>query len=110
RYRVLVPLVLETLMRAFSSWEPRELAFLHASAVYDCVGLVAQLLALYVLARQWFSSRQALVGVAFTCGVTLATFSYFTYQPWSILEVTCQSLGFRRLYRGYWWAGGIVVL
>jgi hypothetical protein len=110
RYRVLVPLVLETLTRAFAWVEPREIAFLHASAVYDCVGLVAQLLALYALARQWFSSLQSLVGVAFTCGVTLATFAYFTYQPWSILEVTFFSLGFVLACRGHWRAVGGVVL
>jgi hypothetical protein len=111
RYRVLVPILLEALTRAFSTVEVRELAFLHASTVYDCVGLVAQLLALYALARQWFSPMQSLVGVAFTCGVTLATFSYFTYQPWSILEVTFFSLGFLLAYRGHWAAvGGVVFL
>ena len=104
RYRVLVPLLLEAGTRAFAAVlaEPRERAFMHASAVYDCVGLVAQLLALYALMRQWFSPRQALVGVAFTSGVTLATFAYFTYQPWSILEVTFFSLGFLSAYHGRW--------
>ena len=110
RYRVLVPILLELLTRAFSMAEPRDIGFLHASAVYDCLGLVAQLLALYALVRQWFSSTQSLVGVAFTCGVTLATFSYFTYQPWSILEVTFVSLGCILAYRGNWSAVGIVVL
>ena len=110
RYRVLVPILLESMTRAFALVEPRDVGFLHASAVYDCLGLVGQLLALYALARQWFSSIQSLVGVAFTCGVTLATFSYFTYQPWSILEVMFFSLGFLFAYRGYWSAVGIVVL
>ncbi|MDQ6675544.1 MAG: hypothetical protein M3069_33245 [Chloroflexota bacterium] len=110
RYRVLVPILLEALTRAFALVEPRELAFLHASAVYDCLGLVIQLLALYALARQWFSPRQSLVGVAFVTGVTLATFSYFTYQPWSILEVSFFSLGFLFAYWGCWGAAGGVVL
>lgn len=110
RYRVLVPIILESLTRVFATLEPRALGFLHASAVYDCVGLVLQLLTLYALARQWFTPRQALIGVAFTCGVTLATFSYFTYQPWSILEVTFFSLGFLLAYRGRWGGVGVVVL
>ncbi|MGI9146916.1 MAG: hypothetical protein ACR2IK_10255 [Chloroflexota bacterium] len=110
RYRVLVPILLESLTRAFGSVEPREIGFLHASAVYDCVGLVAQLLALYALTRQWFSSTQALVGVAFTSGITLASFSYFTYQPWSILEVTFFSVGFLLAFRGRWRGVGIVVV
>jgi len=110
RYRVLVPMLLESLTRAFALLEPRDAAFLHASGVYDCLGLVVQLLALYALARQWFSPVQSLVGVAFTSGVTLATFSYFTYQPWSILEVTFFSLGFLFAYHGYWRGVGIMVV
>ena len=110
RYRVLVPILLEVITRAFMFAEPRDAAFLHASAVYDCVGLVAQLLALYTLVRQWFAPRQALIGIAFTSGVTLATFAYFTYQPWSILEVTFFSLGFVCAYRGRWGMVGLMVL
>jgi hypothetical protein len=108
RYRVLVPLLLETLTRALSVVEPRPTAFLHASAIYDCLGLVSQLLALYALVRQWFSARQALVGVAFTSGVSIATFAYFTYQPWSIVEVTFFALGFVSAYRG--WRGRLVAM
>ncbi len=110
RYRVLVPILLESITRALSRFEARQVAFLHASAIYDCLGLLAQLLALYALAREWFSPRQALIGVAFTSGVTLATFSYFTYQPWSILEVTFFSLGFLLAYRGHWGGVGLVVV
>jgi hypothetical protein len=110
RYRVLVPLLLEAGTRALAFVEPRNVAFLHASAVYDCLGLVAQLLALYVLAREWFSAIQALVGVAFTVGVTLTTFGYFTYQPWSILEVTLFSVGFLLAYRGRWGLTGVAVV
>jgi hypothetical protein len=100
RYRVLVPIILEALTYPLSALEPREVAFLHASSVYDCVGLIAQLLALYLLLREWFSARQALIGVAFTAAVTIATFAYFTYQPWSITEVTFFCLGFLFAYRG----------
>jgi hypothetical protein len=102
RYRVLVPLLLDGLTRVFSSLGIRDGAYLYAWAVYDVLAVMAQLLGLFALARQWFRPGEALVGVAFISGVTLATFAYFTFQPWSLLEVTFFSLGFLFAYRGRW--------
>jgi hypothetical protein len=111
RYRVLVPWLLEVVARADPLGGPSDRSFLRASAVYDCVALVAQLLSLYALVRQWFSPLQSLVGVAFTGGATLVTFGYFAYQPWSILEVALFSLGFLLAFRGQWGlVGGVSVL
>lgn len=102
RYRVLVPLLLEAGTRAFASVGSPQTAFLYASAVYDCVGFIVQLMVLYVLARQWFSAIQSLLGVALTSCLTIVTLAYFTYQPWSILEVALFGLGFVFAYRGHW--------
>lgn len=110
RYRVLVPWLLEVGTHVFASAGSPNTAFLWASAAYDGFGFVAQLLLLYVLVRQWFSPLQALVGVAFTSGATLVTFGYFTYQPWSILEVAFFSLGFLLAFRDRWGLVGIVVV
>jgi hypothetical protein len=110
RYRVLVPWLVEAGTHAFALVSLRDVAFLQASAVYDCLGFVAQFLALYALARQWFSPIQALVGVAFTSSVELATLGYFVYQPWSIVEVTLFSLGFLLAYRGRWGLVGVAVV
>lgn len=111
RYRVLVPWLLEAGARAFAFGGPPEVAFLRASGIYDCLALIAQLLSLYALVRQWFSPLRSLVGVAFTSGATLVTFGYFAYQPWSILEVAFFSLGFVLAFRGQWgWVGVVSVL
>jgi hypothetical protein len=110
RYRVLVPWLLEIGTRALAFVGPRDVAYLSASLGYDCLGLVAQMLALYGLCRQWFSPIQALVGVAFTTSATLATFGYFVYQPWSILEVTFYAVGFWLAYRERWLLVGLVVV
>jgi len=110
RYRVLVPHLLEAGTHAFAFVGSRNVAYLYASAVYDGLGFVAQLLTLYALARQWFSALQALVGVAFASGVTLATFAYFTYQPWSILEVMFFALGFWLANQRRWWLVGVTVV
>jgi len=85
RYRVLVPFVLEALTRVFSLAAPREVAFLAASLVYD-------------------------VGLTFIGGVSVLTLAYFTYQPWSILEVALFALGFLLAYRGQWAGVGVVVV
>lgn len=111
RYRVLVPFVLEGLTHALAFLGSAQTAYLGASLIYDCVALVFQLLMLYVLFRQFFSPLQSLLGVSFIGGVTVLTLSYFTYQPWSILEVALFALGLVLAYRGHWaWVAVTVVL
>jgi hypothetical protein len=110
RYRVLVPFLLESGSRTAAFLGPREVAYLTTSFIYDGLALTAQMLALYGLTRQWFSPGQALVGVAFTTSATLATFGYFLYQPWSILEVMFFALGFWMAYRERWTAVMVTVV
>jgi len=111
RYRVLVPFVLDGLTHLFEFLGPTQRAYLGASLVYDCVALTFQFLMLYALFRQFFSPLQSLLGVSFVSGVTVLTLAYFTYQPWSILEVAFYALGFLLAYRGQWaWVGVTVVL
>src|SRR3954452_11908044 len=83
RYRVLVPTLLALGTRAFSFAGTPQQAFLDASLVYDGLGLTLQMVALYLLFRQFFDPAASLLGVAFTGGVTVLTLAYFTYQPWS---------------------------
>jgi hypothetical protein len=111
RYRVLVPALLELGTRIFAFMGSPQRAFQAASLVYECLGLSVQLVALYALLRQFFSASRSLVGATFTAGMTVLTLAYFTYQPWSILEVAFFALGFLLAYRGRWlWLAGIVVL
>ena len=107
---MLVPFLLELGSRTAAFVGPREVAYLTASFIYDGLALTAQMLALYGLTRQWFSPGQALVGVAFTTSATLATFGYFLYQPWSILEVMLFALGFWMAYRERWTAVAATVV
>jgi hypothetical protein len=102
RYRVLVPLLLEAATRLFSVAGSIQLAFLEASFVYDWLALSAQLAVLYVLSRQHFSPIQSLVGASFTSGLTVLTLAYFTYQPWSIVEVAFFGMGFVFAARRKW--------
>lgn len=111
RYRVLVPTLLELGTRAFAFLGSPQRAFQAASLVYECLGLSFQMVALYALLRQFFAPSRALVGVTFTAGMTVLTLAYFTYQPWSILEVAFFALGLLLAYRGHWaWLTGVVVL
>jgi hypothetical protein len=113
RYRVLVPAILAagTRMFAYLAVGSPQQAFQAASLAYECVGLTFQLVVLYALLRQFFSPLHSLVGVTFTAGMTVLTLAYFTYQPWSILEVAFFALGFLLAYRGQWgWLTLVVVL
>ncbi|HEY1298698.1 MAG TPA: hypothetical protein VGJ60_36920 [Chloroflexota bacterium] len=111
RYRVLVPFALDGLTHLFAFVGSTQRAYLGASLVYDCLALAFQFLMLYALFRQFFSPLQSLLGVSFVSGVTVLTLAYFTYQPWSILEVAFYALGFLLAFRGQWaWVGVTVVL
>jgi hypothetical protein len=111
RYRVLVPFVLDGLTHALAFLGSTQSAYLGASLVYDSVALVFQFLMLYALFRQFFSPMHSLLGVSFVSGVTVLTLAYFTYQPWSILEVAFFALGFLLAFQGRWaWVGVTVVL
>jgi hypothetical protein len=111
RYRVLVPAILQAGTWVFAFVGSQQQAFQAASLSYECLGLTFQLIVLYALLRQFFSPLHSLVGVTFTAGMTVLTLAYFTYQPWSILEVTFFALGFLLAYRGQWvWLTLVVVL
>ena len=111
RYRVLVPVLLEMGMRAFAFVGSPQQAFQAASLTYECAGFVMQFLALYALFRQFFAALTAFLGVTFAAGMTVLTLAYFTYQPWSILEVAFFALGFLLAYRRRWaWLTLVVVL
>ena len=111
RYRVLVPVLLEMGMRAFAFIGTPQQAFQAASLTYECLGLTFQLVAMYAMLRQFFAPIMAFVGVTFTAGMTVLTLAYFTYQPWSILEVALFALGFLLAYQGRWvWLTLVVVL
>ncbi|MBV8719883.1 MAG: hypothetical protein JO020_18700 [Chloroflexi bacterium] len=102
RYRVLVPVILEGGMRIFGFVGSPQQAFQVASLVCECLGFIFQLGMMYVFLRQFFQPMHALVGVTFTAGMSVLTLAYFTYQPWSILEVAFFALGFLLAYRGKW--------
>jgi hypothetical protein len=111
RYRVLVPVLLEMGMRALAFVSSPQQAFQAASLAYECIGLSLQLLAMYALLRQFFTPIHVLIGITFSAGMTVLTLAYFTYQPWSILEVAFFALGFLLFYRGHWgWLTLVVVL
>jgi hypothetical protein len=111
RYRVLVPLVLDGLTHVLAFLGTTQAAYLGASLIYDGLALAFQFLMLYALFRQFFAPLHALLGVSFVGGVTVLTLAYFTYQPWSILEVAFFALGFLLAYRGQWaWVAVTVIL
>lgn len=94
RYRLLVPYLTDALMHlVWREDEPLQIAFVRAYALFDLVSLSLLLVSLYALVRAWFSSARSLVAVLFTAGVMPITFSYYSYQPWWILEVAFTALG-----------------
>jgi branched-subunit amino acid transport protein AzlD len=111
RYRVLVPFLLQAGVVAFDSVGSPQQVFLDASFVYDVVGLSLQMVVLYVWFRQFFTRQQSLLGLAFAAGLTVLTIAYFTFQPWSILEVVFFAVGFILARNGHWgWVGAVVVI
>jgi hypothetical protein len=98
RYRILVPWLLDPVIRAASSLMAPDLAFRRVYSAFHLAALTALLGSVYAYARLWFSRERALVG-ALVAGTTLHLVlrmgeywdfspipvqSWFT--PWSLLE------------------------
>lgn len=111
RYRVLVPVVGQVFIRAFTGilsseaifplsyplYAPHmqagtqaakitQVAFLLAYAIYDLLAVFFLLATLLIWLRQWFSKEQALIGVLFIAASMSIALQDHDFQPWSLLE------------------------
>lgn len=89
RYRILVPLFSELLIKA-STWfwpdVPTQSLFLNAYLVYDFLAIALLLLSMYLYLRAWFTADQSLIGVLFMAATMPIMMRDHFFQPWSLLE------------------------
>ncbi len=93
RHRVLVPWVVEAIIRPFTSFFPRKEVFSGAYALYEAFAITLMLLSLYAWSRRFYEPPVALAGCLFV-GVTapMALKDHY-FQPWSLLEPGLLTLG-----------------
>jgi hypothetical protein len=86
RYRILAPLIIETLARLFDLFQPTREAYRAAFACFSFGALSLVLGGLYKYLRRWFETPWALVGILLAAATMPLALRDHYYQPWSFLE------------------------
>jgi hypothetical protein len=86
RYRVLVPLVLDPLIRASSQVMNHDAAFTRVYAAFYFIALWALLVLLFQYLRIWFPEREALIAILLVACTLPISLRQHYYAPWSLLE------------------------
>ncbi|MFI5370371.1 MAG: hypothetical protein ACHQ52_02360 [Candidatus Eisenbacteria bacterium] len=103
RYRILVPLMCEALVRLLSTVLTLKQSFLLAYAVYDAAAILFLLIVLFAWFRALFSREQSLLGVLFVVAVMPMALRGHYYQPWSLLEPGLFTASLLSIYRRRYW-------
>ena len=104
RYRVLVPYAAEALMKPLSLLPGMKSAeslhvrlqnrpFMLAYGILNFAAIMAFLISMRALLKQWFPWSMALLGVLLTAIVMSVTFRDHYFHPWSFWEATLYALG-----------------
>lgn len=93
RYRVLVPVTTEMLIRPLSALMPRKEAFGGVYGIYEAFAITLMLLSLYAWLRRFYEPALALVGCLFVSATVPMAFKDHYFHPWSLLEPGLLTLG-----------------
>ena len=122
RYRILVPWLLEPVIRAASSLMAPDQAFRRVYFAFHIAALTALLAGVYAYSRLWFSRERALVGaliVGSTLHLTLRMGEYWDFSPipahswftpWSLVEPVFVAAGLILIHEKRWPALATVLL
>jgi hypothetical protein len=99
RYRVLVPVLADIVMRVLSVGLPGNWPYLLAYTGYAAAAIFLLLAVLYIYASQWASPELALIGVLFVAGTMPIALKDHVFQPWSLLEAFLFTFGLLAIYR-----------
>lgn len=111
KYRVLVPFLVDILIRIFSLWTTYKKAFVFSYGIYDFAAIFLILTSLFFYLKEWFSKERAFIGALFVAGTLSVALRDHCFQPWSLLETGFYTLALwccRRKWHG--WLALIVVL
>lgn len=111
RYRILVPFLVQAVIKGLSSFQPYPRAFLLAYGLYDVIAFSLLVATLYLYVRLWFSRTQSLVGILFAAATMPIALRDHFFQPWSPLETVFFTLGLLLNHqRRYALLGAMIVL
>lgn len=118
RFHILVPFVMEPIIRVVATAMPWDVAFRRAYFAFHVLALIVLLASVYAYARLWFTRDQALIGaliVGASLRLVLRQGEYWdftpipassVFAPWSLLEPAFVALTLLFLYRrqlGWLW-------
>ena len=99
RYRVLVPVLVESFSRLMPSVVQPQLRFLGGYFIYYQGSVAFSLMLLFIYLRQWYACPQALVGILVVAMSMLVAFGDGYFQPWSLLEIGLFTAGLLAIYK-----------
>ncbi len=109
RYRVLVPWIVEPVIRLLARVTTYNTAFEAAYGIFYLLGFAWLLWTLFAYLRIWFTEPQALVGALAAASTLRLTMQEYT--PFSVLEPGFFALALILSYRQRrWWLGLVVLL
>src|SRR5215471_6078583 len=110
-YRVLVPYVLDPVIKQAAHWMPYAKAFGRVYAGYYWVGIAAVGLSLFFYLSIWFEESVALAGGLFATAVLPIGLHHHIYAPWSLLEPTMWTTALVLMVRGRTrWLPALIVI
>lgn len=99
RYRILVPLFVEQIIKLTSKILSYKTSFLVSYALFDFIALFFLFYILFVFLKQWFSVDCSLIGILFVGSTVILALKDHYYQPWSLLEPGIYTLSLICIYR-----------
>lgn len=99
RFRVLVPYVLDPIIKVTARFMPYEDAFGRVYAVFYLAAMTSMLYALFAYLRLFFTDEQALVGALVPAATMPMALRSYDYAPYSQLEPTFFAIALILIYR-----------
>jgi hypothetical protein len=98
-YRILVPAVLDPMIKVAARLMPYEDAFARVYALYYLLALTLTFLTMFRYLGLWFSEDHSLVGALLIAATINIALRYHFFQPWSFLEPILMTVGLQWIVR-----------
>ncbi len=103
QYRVLVPVIAQVFINAFSAVVSEKAAFYITYAIFDLLAIFFILAILFAWLKTWFTWEQSLIGVLFVAATMPIALQDHAFQPWSLLEVGLFTASLMAIRQNRYW-------
>ncbi len=110
RYRILVPFVMEGMLKILPQSISTNKRFLLSYSAYNITVVFFMLILLFTYMRLWFTIQQSLVGILFVCSTIVVAMKNHFYQPWSFLETALFTFGLLAIFKKKYFLFAVLVV